>query len=105
MAETTVVNIRRSKCDVLIGRDKRGNVPEPPAAGCFGNPFKVEDFGRTECLRRFSEYFHERLATDAEFLKAVLALKGLKLGCYCKPLPCHGDIIAAFLNQEHVDGQ
>jgi hypothetical protein len=25
----------------------------------------------------------------------VLALRGKRLGCLCKPAPCHGDIIKA----------
>ena len=28
----------------------------------------------------------------------VVKLKGKTLGCFCKPYPCHGDIIAEYLN-------
>ena len=29
----------------------------------------------------------------------VFSLAGKRLGCFCKPLPCHGDILADFLNE------
>jgi hypothetical protein len=29
-----------------------------------------------------------------------MALKGKRLGCFCKPLACHGDVI-----KEYIEGQ
>ena len=34
------------------------------------------------------------ILTHPELLDAVGGLKGKMLGCCCKPLPCHGDILA-----------
>jgi hypothetical protein len=34
----------------------------------------------------------------------VHKLAGKKLGCFCKPATCHGDILADFLN-EYDDGK
>ena len=28
----------------------------------------------------------------------MLSLRGKKLGCWCKPDPCHGDVIIDYLN-------
>jgi len=38
-----------------------------------------------------------------QFRRSVLALSGTKLVCYCKPEPCHGDVIAEYLNNSIND--
>ena len=65
--------------------------------GWLGNPHPIEKYGREGCIALFKEDFEHRLK-EPDFLKAVLDLKGKKLGCYCVPLACHGNIIANFLN-------
>ena len=32
------------------------------------------------------------------FRQRIHALKGKRLGCFCKPYPCHGDIIKEYLD-------
>jgi hypothetical protein len=89
---TTVVNIRKKKgkkssfYDVYCGR-----------GSLFGNPFKIgRDGDRKQVIQKFREYFYKRL-TDVRFRDSVLSLKGKILGCYCKPLECHLDIIVEYL--------
>jgi hypothetical protein len=90
---TKVVNIRNAKYDVYIGRAGRGQ------DGYFGNPFVLKT-GETRgtSLEKYKVYFHERMKSDAEFRNRIHGLKGKTLGCFCKPYPCHGDIIAEYLN-------
>jgi hypothetical protein len=91
--KTRVVNIRNEKYDVYIGRAGRGQ------DGYFGNPFMLSaNQPRGASLEKYKVYFYERLKNDVEFRKRVHALKGKTLGCFCKPHPCHGDIIAEYLN-------
>jgi len=86
---TTVVNLRRQKYDVYIGRPS-----------IFGNPFVIgADGDRSEVIRKYRRYFYLRLKNDPKFIKEVEELRGKSLGCYCHPLPCHGDIIAEYLNK------
>ena len=101
---TRVVNLRKERADVYIGRPPRGHgIPDPPARGCFGNPFPMEnEADREQVLRRYALYFLERVETDEAFRKAVLALRGKSLGCFCKPKPCHGDIIAEWLDRHEI---
>ena len=87
MTETTVVNIRHSKCDQLIDRTT-----------IFGNPFPEWKWGREECIKKFESYFWNRIERDPTWKADVLKLKGKVLGCWCKPLACHGDIYADYLN-------
>ena len=94
---TTVVNIRKSPCDVYIGR-----------GSAFGNMWThiqhvktkaqhlVED--RETSIAEYKKYFLKRTEEDPVFRDKVLALRGKRLGCYCKPLPCHGDVIKEWLD-------
>lgn len=86
--QTLVVNLNKKRFDVYIGRP-----------GLFGNPYEMsEEADRKRVIDEFRKYFAERIKTDEEFRKAVEALRGKVLGCYCKPKPCHGDVIAQYLN-------
>lgn len=90
---TSVVNLLRDKYDVYIGRAGHGQ------DGYFGNPFVLkpgEPRGAT--LAKYKDYFLQRIETDPEFKRRVLELQGKRLGCFCKPQSCHGDIIAHYLN-------
>lgn len=92
MSKTTVVNIRVSKYDIYIGRAGHGH------DGTFGNPFSVaKDGGRDRTIVLYREYFYKRLRTDPEFAARIKELKGKRLGCFCKPKVCHGDIIVEYL--------
>jgi len=91
--QTKVVNIRCSDYDVYIGRAGRGE------DGYFGNPFRLRyNEPRGATIEKFKKYFYDRLKTDPEFRRRVEALKGLTLGCFCKPDACHGDVIAEYLD-------
>lgn len=86
--ETTVVNIRHSDYDVLIARPS-----------IFGNPFRLGvDGSRADVIAKYREWFAKRLE-DPKFKAAVLSLRGKRLGCYCAPEPCHGSVIAEYLEQ------
>jgi hypothetical protein len=93
--KTQAVNIFRDAYDVYIGRPGHGE------DGYFGNPYTVDEYGREEALAKYKAYFEHRIKTDPEFLRRVLLLRGKRLGCFCKPWSaCHGDIIAAWLDQQ-----
>ena len=91
---TTVVNITYDICDVYIGRSKISDV------GYFGNPFPICKLTRGEVLWHYNEWFIRRVRDDKEFRRRILELKGKRLGCFCKPEACHGDIIAKYLDFE-----
>lgn len=85
---TVVVNLSaehgRSANFVYIGRPS-----------IFSNPFRIgEDGTRLVVVAKYRAYAVERMATDPEFAAAVRGLRGRRLGCYCAPGPCHGDVLA-----------
>lgn len=99
--KTTVVNLKYEKFDVYVGRAGHGQ------SGTFGNPYtvgaKCERCGDyhlspSTTIPCFEAYFKARIASDPEFKALVAQLRGKKLGCFCKPKTCHGDIIAAYVN-------
>jgi len=66
---------------------------------CFGNPFVIgKHGGRKQVLELFKMYFEWRIKHDKYFRFQVEELKGKTLACWCKPLACHGDIIAEYLD-------
>ena len=95
---TVIVNMRCHVPDVACDR-----------SSIFGNPFDHNRLGitRQEACERFEEYFHQKL-TDPVFYDKVMALKGKRLGCWCRCLPpcnnpkckshrCHVETIVKFL--------
>ena len=89
---TRVVNLRKGGYDVYIGRAGRGQ------DGYFGNPFRLGRQSRGATIERYRGYFLNRLRNDEQFARRVRELKGKTLGCFCKPHPCHGDVIAEYLD-------
>jgi hypothetical protein len=83
-----VVNKYKSPYDVYIGRGSP-----------FGNPFVIGTHGdRAEVIRKYKAWFTKQLS-DHNFYQQVQQLRGKTLGCFCKPLPCHGDVIVEYLEQ------
>lgn len=93
---TTVVNLRAEPYDVYIGRAGQGQ------DGYFGNPIRLANYynqtERERVLGQYAEYFNRRVDADVEFARRVLALRGKRLGCFCKPMRCHGDVMAAWID-------
>ena len=92
---TTVINIKtRQPYDTYIGRQCRGY-----KASMFANPFKIGKDGTWgEVLMKYRAWFDERLK-DELFKTELEKLRGKRLGCWCKPEPCHGDIVVQFLEK------
>ena len=87
---TRVVNKYKDNYDVYIGRPS-----------VFGNPYiEGEDGNRNEVIEKFRIYFYNRIEKDEKYKEKVLSLKGKKLGCFCKPRSCHGDIYVEYLENE-----
>lgn len=80
-----VVNKRYEACDVYIGRGSP-----------FGNPFPIdENTGQTRSvvIERYRRWLWEELKAGRITKEHLLSLDGKTLGCFCVPLPCHGDVI------------
>lgn len=77
---TRVVHCKKEKFDVYIGRPSK-----------WGNPFILgKDGTREETIEKYKLWF----ATQKHLVDSLWELKGKVLGCWCKPLACHGDFLA-----------
>ncbi len=90
MNKTRVVNLNKEPYDVYIGRAGKGK------SGLFGNPYRQGS--REQIIELFRKYFYKRLKEDREFAMRVRRLKGKRLGCFCPPKSCHGDVYVEYLN-------
>lgn len=83
---TTVVHCKRESFDVYIGRP-----------GILGNEFVIGIHGtREEVIAKK----RAAILADPELVKWIKKnLTGKRLGCYCKPLACHGDIYVEICDQ------
>lgn len=108
------VNIKRDDCDLYCGRNDDGDVPdEPGEPGWLGNPIAR---GRTcpvcsdthteagSTLECYEDYLRRRLAYDGGFRKQFYRkiAEDTRLGCFCKPDPCHTDVIAEVWEESYM---
>lgn len=68
----------------------------------FGNPFKLTENGgevdsRERAVALYEGWFRGNLAEDRDFAQAVHELYGERLGCWCLPRQCHGEVILRYL--------
>jgi hypothetical protein len=87
--KTRVIHVSDQPYDVYIGRP-----------GPWGNPYQIgKDGTRTEVLAKYREYI---LANKA-LLTRLPELRGKTLGCWCKPLRCHGDVLVELLEAQDIE--
>ena len=79
-----VVHCKREKYDVYIGRGSK-----------WGNPFKI---GVNGSRREVIELYRDWILTQPHLIIALPELRGKVLGCWCKPLDCHGDVLFEMAN-------
>lgn len=97
IAITRVVNIKRET--------KYSSIKSTPSyeyigrGSYWGNPHSMYDKGndREEVIRKYKyDFDYEKFPNKKK--SEVYKLAGKRLGCFCKPQSCHGDILANFLN-------
>jgi len=109
---TTVVNIKdtpdfdiRNPDDVYIGRyhqsAKYGTLPSsrwhnPYRIGAYFNRIAgtTAEITRVDSIRMYRNY----ITSNSKMMAFLPELKGKRLGCWCKPLPCHGDVLVELLD-------
>ena len=71
----------------------------------WGNPHSMYEDGepREEVIRKYRYDFQYNKFINIDPSR-VHELHGKRLGCFCAPAPCHGDVLAEFLNS-YDDGK
>ena len=84
--QTQVVNRHFEPYDVYIGRGTK-----------WGNPFKEgKDGTREEVIELYRQY----AKNNPDIANCLDEIRGKRLGCSCKPQPCHGDVLVEMINME-----
>lgn len=84
----TVVNIRRKggDADIYIGRPSK-----------WGNPFVIgPDGDRETVIKKYEEWVRNK----PRLMESLTELQGKTLGCFCAPLPCHGDVLVRLVAEQ-----
>ena len=94
---TTVVNIHKirgvtPRYDVYIGRYVQWTQHK---ASIWANPYSVKKHGIKLSLRLYEIHVRH----SHKLMKLLPTLKGKRLGCWCKPNPCHGDVLIKLLEE------
>lgn len=93
MTPTTVVHNLVDAFDIYIGRD----VPEHGlAASKWGNPFIMVDDSDEERERVLTEY-RAWVVEQPDLMGSLEELRGQRLGCWCAPKRCHGNVLVQLL--------
>lgn len=81
---TTVVHLNKDHYDVRIDRESK-----------WGNPFHIgKDGTRSEVIDKYRRWLH----LQPQLMGSLSELKDKRLGCWCKPKACHGDVLAGLTN-------
>lgn len=92
-------NIYIGRKGVLLLKDESGKSKRfPPEASPWANPYKVgKDGTRAEVIKKYTRYIKEKIDSGELDLET---LRNHRLGCWCKPEPCHGDILKELLEEK-----
>ncbi|MCH2192166.1 MAG: DUF4326 domain-containing protein [Gammaproteobacteria bacterium] len=94
---TRVINIKR---EPEFANVKQTSTYEYIGRGSYwGNPYSMHEEGETreEVIRKYKyDFDYEKFLNIDK--QEVYKLAGKRLGCFCKPEACHGDVLADYLN-------
>lgn len=102
-----VVHCKQATYDVYIGRQRSGLH--------FGNPFGIAGIPsglvsrtfttRAEAIAAYREWLTGVNYAEVEperrrwIVQQLKNLRGKRLGCFCRPLACHGDVLVELSQQ------
>jgi hypothetical protein len=92
---TTVVNLKTDDFDVYIGRGSKWGNPFSHLDRLFPNPDLTWVASRAEAIERYREW----IEGQPELLDDLHELHGKRLGCFCSPRPCHGEVLAELADE------
>lgn len=90
--KTVVVHCKKSSYDIYIGRPSK-----------WGNPFTHKQGTQAqtvvptveEAIKRYEEWVRQQ----PELMASLHEIKGKVIACWCKPGPCHGDVLAKLADE------
>lgn len=80
----------------IIDKATRQKKRYPEQSSPYANPYSLKKYTRQECLALYREHLSANPLTIAQ---KEQILNATKLGCWCAPEPCHGDILIEFASK------
>lgn len=72
----------------------------PKCDSIWANPFKITgDDTRQSVIAKYEKYIRNKIKKE-HLYDELEKLRGKRLGCWCKPDACHGDILIKLLNEK-----
>ena len=93
----TVINLRREPVlrDKLAHEPVHNNTVLVDRRTKWGNRFRIgRDGTRGEVITRYRADLWERIRAGEIALEDLAEMDGMRLACWCVPLPCHGHVLA-----------
>jgi hypothetical protein len=62
----------------------------------WGNPYPMNghsDAERQRVINQYRDHLWKQIESGMISKEDLISLDGYKLGCFCKPKACHGDVI------------
>ena len=91
--KTTVVNKRYQKYDIYIGRGSKWGNPYTHMKGKTKAEFLVGS--REEAIEKYEEWIRQQ----PNLLADLHELKNKRLGCFCRPHHCYGDVLVELIEE------
>ena len=93
--------VRKCKEDpnyIYIGRENRTYGLQ---TSFWANPFKPQNYKNPQdCLEAYRAHIEPHFTQFSGVLETQRALANVILVCWCKPGPCHGDVLIELLKNE-----
>ena len=94
MNSPIVVNKYKEPYDVYIGR-----------GSLWGNPYIIcENLTRDQVIIAYKHWLWSQMKSGAITEGDIRGLGGKRLGCFCKPKACHGDVLVKAYEWLHRTG-
>ncbi len=94
---TSIVNLNTHDCDIIIDRTSKWGNPFPVGDSNILDVFTGKPYTREGCIAAYRSW----IADQTELLNSLDELVGKRLGCHCKPLACHGDVLLEIIENKY----
>jgi hypothetical protein len=94
---TRIVNLNKEPYDIYIGRGSKWGCPYTIIKDRPTLAKEIVD-SKEEALSKYKEY----VLNSPELMGSLDELDGKTLGCFCKPEPCHGDVLLELIAQKKL---
>ena len=85
---------------LYIGRNMNHHVAGAHGSK-WGNPYKFDKTNKNS-IKKCLERYEDHIRRNPDLFNAVMELEGKELGCWCKPSPCHGDILIKLFKERQT---